>query len=96
MYGNPGNPGGMAMTVALANANRVTGPFIRLEPEAFETILSRSESPLVVCAPAGMFGRGYQYVTSYKGLTFYTKSKESLRVPPDAEIVQAQSMTVPM
>jgi hypothetical protein len=91
MFGSPGD-----MTSIIAYAQSVSGPFIHVEPEAFEALLSRSESPLVVCAPAGLLGAAFQYVTSYKGLTFHTKSKQMLRVPPQAEIIQAQRMTVPM
>lgn len=96
MYGNPGDPGGVAMTSVLANANRVIGAVVRVEREAFETILHHAPEPVLVHAPAGLFGSAHQYVTSYRGLTFYTKCSERLRIPPQAEVIEAKSMSIPM
>ena len=41
------------------------------------------------------FGTSYQYLTSYKGLAFYTKSPAPLDLPSDTELVQAKSISVP-
>lgn len=80
----------VAMTAAKAS-----GTVIHLEPEEFRNLLSRSESPLVVVAPGGFFGNGFRYLTSHKGLAFFTKTDEQISLPPRAEVIQAKKIWVP-
>jgi hypothetical protein len=49
----------------------------------------------VVVAKGGFLNRGYQYITSYKGLAFHTKSPDPLMLPPRAEVVQAKGIWIP-
>jgi hypothetical protein len=57
--------------------------------------MSRAKDPLIVVAKGGIFGKNYQYLMSYKGLTFYTKSSAPLPLPGGAELVQAGRIWVP-
>ena len=50
-----------------------------------------AEAPLVVTASGGLFGRSYQYLTSYKGLAFYAKSGEQIHLPGTAEVIAAST-----
>lgn len=84
-----------AAHAATLQALKASGTIVHLEPEDFRNILSRSESPLVVVAPGGFFGNGFRYLTSYKGLTFFTKSDEQLSLPPRTEVLQAKKIWVP-
>jgi len=75
-----------------AQAKRSFGPVVVMEPDEFLKILNRQEEPLVVYATGGLFRARHSYLTSYKGLTFYTKSAEPLRLPPRSEIINAKGV----
>ena len=87
--------GGVVVAMAVANAMRASGIIVRLTPENFAAILGRADKPVVVHATGGVFTKNYQYLTSYKGLAFYTKSNQPLALPPGAELVTAQKIWIP-
>ena len=84
-----------AIHAAIANAIKATGVVVRLEPGEWLSILKRTESPLVVIASGGMFKTKYQYLTSYRGLAFFTKSPTALVLPGRTDVITAKSMSVP-
>ena len=86
---------GAAAAMAIVQAVKASGAIVKVEPDAFETIVARVLEPLVVEAKGGFFSTNYQYLTSYKGLFFYTKSKEPLRFPDDTEYVTAKTIWIP-
>ena len=71
-----------AAAAAVAQAIKASGAIVRGEPEDFLRILSRQQEPLVVQATGGFFSTSYQYLSSYKGLAFYTKSSFPLTLLP--------------
>jgi hypothetical protein len=87
--------GAVAAAAAVMNAVRAMGTIVKVEPDVFQQIVERQSEPLVVRAPHGYFSKKIDYVVSYKGLAFFTSSREELRLPPNAEIVQAQSLYIP-
>jgi hypothetical protein len=87
--------GGAAAAGAIAQAIKASGVVLRLEPGEFRKILIRAQDPLVVIAETGIFGKSYQYVMSYKGLAFTTKSKTPLDLPAGAEVVTASGFWLP-
>jgi hypothetical protein len=95
MAGAGGAGGAAAAAAAVAQAIKASGAIVNVEPYAFETIVARVLEPLVVEAKGGFFSTNYQYITSYKGLIFYTKSKEPLQFPDDTEFVTAQRIWIP-
>ena len=84
-----------AAAAAIVQAIKASGAIIRLEPEEFDKIISKSEAPLVVTALGGFFTKHHQYITNYKGLHFYCKSEVPIRLPSDAEVVQAKKIWIP-
>jgi hypothetical protein len=80
---------------AIARAIRASGTIVRLKPEQFSAVLNRQSEPLVVFLKGGVFRENYQYLTSYKGLAFFTKSPTELALPPAAEVVVADSIWIP-
>jgi len=86
---------GAAAAAAAMEAVRASGVIVRVEPDNFAEILTRSPAPLVVHATGGLISTNYQYLTSYKGLAFFTKSSTPLILPPSAEIVNAKSIMIP-
>ena len=79
----------------IAQANRATALLVRLEPEEFSKVLSRMKEPMVVVVEGGIFTTHYHYLTSYKGLPFYTKSDGQLQLPDGTEVVNAGSISLP-
>ena len=80
---------------AIAEATRANGVIVQLKPEGFAEILRKSENPLVVVGAGGLFGKKFDYVTSYKGLCFYCRSAEQLQLPSRSEIVRAGKIWMP-
>jgi len=87
--------GAAAAAAAIAEAIKASGVLIRLEPGEFRKIMVRVPDPLVVISQGGLFTTHYQYLISYKGLTFFTKSATPLDLPAGAEVVSAQRIWMP-
>jgi hypothetical protein len=86
--------GGAAAAAGAIAASKASGLIVRVEPDVFVGILK--PGALVVHAPGRFFFRiEYRYLTSYKGLVFYTKAPEPLDLPRGTELVQAKSMWMP-
>jgi hypothetical protein len=90
-----GAAAGAAVAAAIANAIKASGVLVTVSPEDFAAILRRTERPLVVSAQGGLFSTHYKYLTSYKGLAFYTKSPTPLILPMGAEVVNAKGISIP-
>jgi hypothetical protein len=90
-----GATGAAAAAAAIAEAIKASGAIVRVAGNDFLTILSRMESPLVVHATCGFFSTNYQYLTSYKGLAFYTRVADPLPLPPRVELIQAGKIWIP-
>lgn len=84
-----------AAAAAIAQATKASGVIVRVEPDDFLGILRRQPNALVVQATGGFFTTSYQYLTSYKGLAFFTKSPVPLDLPSGTEVVQAGRIWVP-
>jgi hypothetical protein len=85
-----------AGAAAIANAIKASGVLIRVEPGEFSKLMNRAQDgPLIVVAEGGIFGKNYQYLMSYKGLTFFTKSSSPLPLPVSAELVNAGRIWIP-
>lgn len=93
-YGG-GAAAGAAAAKAIAQAIKASGAIIQVEPKDFLTILSKSSKPLVVTAKGGFFTREYQYLSAYKGLIFFTKATEPLRIMQEIEMVQSKKIWIP-
>lgn len=91
----PHGGGAAAAAAAIANAIKASGAIVRVEQQDFESILRKVERPLVIVAQGGLFSTKYQYMTSYKGFTFLTKTVVPLLLPPSAEIIRAQKIWSP-
>ncbi len=90
-----GAAGAGAAAAAIAKATKASGVLVKLEPEEFARLLNRVKDPLIVIAKAGFFGKQFQYLVSYKGLAFFTKSANPLALPSGAEVVSAVRIWIP-
>ena len=86
---------GAGGAAAVAHAIRASGVLVQLEPVEFQRILDRVEEPLVVTSERGIFSTTYQYMTSYKGLAFHTRTSEPIHLPRHAVTVTAKRMWIP-
>ena len=89
--------GAAASTAAAATASaiRASGVIVHLEPDEFSKILAKSEKPLLVVAESGRWSVRYEYLTSYQGLAFYTKSHEPLSLHAGVEVVTCTKIWIP-
>ena len=86
--------GAVTLGAAMAEASKAIGGIIIVEPQNFLGILEKTEKPLVVYSPGKLVTR-YKYITSYKGLTFFTQSKEALLIPASVETITAKKIVIP-
>lgn len=87
---------GGAAAAAIAQAIKASGAIVRMEPDDFRQIVYRADHPLVVVSTSRMFGRAsHKYLTSYKGLAFYTKSPNKLDLGGGVELVAAKTIWIP-
>lgn len=85
----------VAANAAIAKAIKASGVIVTVKPEEFSKLLNRASAPLIVVAEGGIFNTNYQYLMSYKGLTFFTKSNAPVQLPSDAEMVTAAKIWMP-
>ena len=84
-----------AIQAAIVQAVKASGAIVRVKPEAFMTLLSRSEKPLVITAMGGVFKKNHQYLSAYKGFVFFTQSPEPLAFSMHVETVSAERIWIP-
>lgn len=89
------NATGAAVHAAIAEAAKASGSIIRIEPDEFRRLLQKAPEPLVVVHEGGMFSTKYEYLMGYKGLVFFTKSKEQIGLPSGASVVKAVKIWIP-
>ena len=78
---------GAAVAIAIANAIKASGVLVRVDAKEFQTILRKVERPLIIYAEGGVFSTNYQYMVSYKGFAFFTKSEAPILLPTGAETI---------
>jgi hypothetical protein len=89
------NAGAAAAAAAIAQATKASGVIVRVEPCDFLSILERHSEPLVVSAIGGFLTTRYDYLTSYRGLAFFTSNATPLVLPPHCEVIQARKIWIP-
>ena len=87
--------GAAAAAAAIAQAIKASGVIVRLSPDEFQKVLRKVEQPLVVYAAGGLFQKNHQYLMSYKGLAFFTKSLSEIMLPVGTETIVARKLWVP-
>lgn len=89
------NGGAAAAHAARINAIKASGVLVQVDSQEFSTVLGMAQKPLVVYTEKSFWSRNYKYLTSVKGLAFFTKSPERLNLPGDAEIIKCESIYIP-
>jgi hypothetical protein len=86
---------GGAAAAAIRKAIKASGVIVRVDATEFSNILEEIDQPLVVYSPPRLFLRQHQYLTSYKGLAFFTRSSDQIDLPRNVEVVVAKSLWMP-
>ena len=86
---------GAAAVAAMINAVKASGVLVRVEPADFLRIVGKQPDSLIVQAPGGFLSKKHDYLVSYKGLAFYTRSPEPLPFAGTVEIIRARSIWIP-
>ncbi len=88
--------GGAAAAAAIAQAIKASGAIVKMKPDDFLQIVYRADDPIVVMASSKVFRKtSYKYITSYKGLAFYTKSPTQLSLGTGAELIYSKQIWIP-
>lgn len=95
MGGAPAAASVAAATAATANALKAFGTIIYVEPDEFLKILSFQKDPLIVQARGGFLSKSFRYLTSYKGLAFFCKSRTELNLPVESKRIPAKKIMIP-
>ena len=86
---------GAAVAIAIANAIKASGVVVRVDSANFQTILRKIEKPLVIYAEGGLFKSNYQYLVSYRGFAFFTKSSTPILLPTGVETIVTKKIWTP-
>jgi hypothetical protein len=84
-----------AAQAAISQAIKASGTLIRIEPDEFSRLLRGMDDGLVVESESKIFSTTYKYLTSYKGLTFFTKTSNPISIPGKLEKISARSIWMP-
>jgi hypothetical protein len=90
-----GGGGAAAAAAIIAEANKASGAIVKVEPEAFRSIVDHCEKPLIIARKSTFISTSYQYLTSYRGFIFYTRSKDPLLFKSTAEMVKTDRIWIP-
>lgn len=93
-YGAAGS-GAAAAAAAMARAIKASGAIVKVDPDVFQKIAGKMDEPLIVRAIGGWRTKHYKYITSYKGLFFFTKSPVELSFVSRAEMITADKIWIP-
>jgi hypothetical protein len=86
---------GAAAAAATAQAIKASGAVVSVTPDAFRSILSRADKPLVIESRGGLFRRKFQYLTSYKGFVFHAKCDEPMQFSMSVDRIAAEKIWIP-
>jgi hypothetical protein len=84
-----------AAQAAISQAVKASGTLIRIEPEEFSRLIRGMDDGVVVESETKIFSTTYKYLTSYKGLCFFTKSSSQLSIPSKLEKIKARTVWMP-
>ena len=84
-----------AAVAAAMNAIKANGVVVRVEAHDFLAILKKEREPLVIMGLGGFIKKHHQYLTSYKGLAFFTTSPQPLMLPRSVELIAAKTISIP-
>ncbi|HYV20971.1 MAG TPA: hypothetical protein VFC25_18300 [Verrucomicrobiae bacterium] len=88
----PPAPGAVAAAI---QAVRASGAIVNVLPDEFQRLLEQNVQGLLVHTQAKYFTRRHRYLMGYRGLAFYTATREPLRLPRTVQVIEAKKIRVP-
>ncbi len=90
------NRNSLAIAAAKHDAILASGAIIKVESGLFLDILKKIDTPLVIRSTDKVFFREItKYLTSYKGLVFYSESDQPIVLPLKIELIEAERIWTP-
>ena len=86
---------GAAAAAAIAQAIKASGAIVLVEPEDFQRLVENNAQGLVVHSAPRLFQPKHRYIMGYKGLAFFTKSREPLAMPRALQTIEAKKIWIP-
>ena len=80
---------------ANSNAIKACGSIVEVDSRNFSKIVDTNPDSLYVSTLGGVFTTHYKYLTNYRGLNFYCKTKKPIHFPDSAEVIHAERMAIP-
>lgn len=87
--------GAIAAAATIVQAIKASGVIVSVEPRDLLFLVELNNEPIAVHATTGLFTTKHQYLTSYRGLAFYTKSEVQLTLPGHCQLIEAKKIWVP-
>ena len=84
-----------AAHAAIVRAIQASGAIVRLDAPDFDRIVWKAPEAIVIRARPGVFSKQHQYLTSYKGFVFHTRTRVELHFASSVEVVDAKKIWVP-
>lgn len=89
------NGGGAAAAAYMIQAIKASGAIVQVEPEVFLRLVQETEEPVVIHSASRFLGERHQYLSSYRGFVLHAKSRDPLRPPGRAKVIEARKIWVP-
>jgi hypothetical protein len=86
---------GAAAAAAVMQAIKASGAIVNMAPGEFQRLLEQNSQGVVVHSQGKFFSRKHKYLMAYRGLFFYTASREPLTVPRAVQVVEAKRIWIP-
>lgn len=85
-----------AAAAAIAHAVKAAGPIVELARDEWLRLLGKADETVVIAATSRVFtSTTYKYLFPYRGLYFYTKTKDPIRLGGRTEVITAKRLWVP-
>lgn len=68
---------------------------VTVENDEFMRLVKQANDPMIIHQIPGWFSGQNRYLLTYRGVTFYTRSKEELSISKNAEVITAKYFYVP-
>lgn len=75
---------------------QAVGPIVFLDAAGFLDVVQKQNDLIVITADPTALLRKYRYITSYKGITFFTQTKEKITLPSNAYVISVEHLHMPI
>jgi hypothetical protein len=84
-----------AAAAAMIQASQASGVIVHIDPADFLGIVQAEPDCVIVHAWGGFWSKHHRYLTSFRGLAFFAKSRDVLELPSHCLHVEAKKIWIP-